>query len=596
LEALELWRRTYGLVAWAARLGEAGAPERPVVWAPSERERAALRGRLGEALRAAAGARPRRGGEAGLLERAGVREVLVRVPIEGGEAGLAAEPGRPGVRVRILKGGRPDSFHEAASALSIDAAVEGAAGPQAAERAAAAADRLYRALASRFSCPVAFGLTARVKRWWARGAVSGREEASLSHLRDYLTAAVAGGGPSWARSLPLFESASGWRSHDALAEAVGAGGVLVWGDRPAAGTFHRPDLDVLFGRPEGERRMPKLFPGLVRCPLDRMGLVAWIKAPPRVRCSHGAPFGCLAEGSVGGSAVHLAVSPKGRVLLYPVSGGEPRGVGVAQAGRLAYDAAVAAALRTPACLSPGGHPWRMLVLSAAARWLAPWPGKADAAALRALLLTRLEFEAQWGQSSLDSLAGTFAGSYPAVYVDGGPIEDPARYRFSKPEQAMLKAVFPRAGQLLQTVAEHGRFKKALEADPGTRSDADRERALRAAKPAVASVTDTRAGDLPSVLRQVGESCGSWSAAARFALAAGKGKALVSEAAAGGFTADSTHPAASAALGAGLPEGARLAYLASAVHTALNRLKEPLTDADDAKFQAALAAWAADDPD
>lgn len=143
-----------------------------------------------------------------------------------------------------------------------------------------------------------------------------------------------------------------------------------------------------------------------------------------------------------------------------------------------------------------------------------------------------------------------------------------------------------------TREQYARYNKALAVKGGSHTEEDYARARRAAHPDAARAGDrSRAADLPSLIKEVGAACGSWSAAADFAVRAGGGKALVEETAAG-FRADTAHRAALSA--APLSDGTGLAYLASCVHSAVNRLKGAVTDADDAKFQEALAAWAAEE--
>lgn len=597
LETLELARRVDGRVPFAYELGPAPADGRPTAWAPEKRDQDALR-RFFPDQDVALAARRRSGAKGGgLLERAGLQDFLVRVPIEGGEAGLRFRPdGRAGLRVHGLKGGRPASFHHQDGRLRVDAVVEGQADAKAASAAEAAADRLYRLLASSFSCPLTLGFKGEVLRAWShfRGdAPLEREAAALSHMRDYLAACVASKGPAWPRGLPLYESALGWLSHDALAAALERDGLVLWADRGVESQVLRLGLDAGYGRDVGDKEMRALFPGLERHALGRLNAVAWLKAPPRLSCSHQAPFGCLAQGKVDGAEAHLAVSEKGEVLLYPLPAGEPRTVTAAAAGALAYEAAVTAALRAPRTLSPGTHPWRDFVLRVAERELGPWPGRPGAAPLRVLLAANLLFQGRWGGESLLGLGDALRGEHPLPYTSPGGAFDPARYVFSETELSFLKALWPKGADRLMTAEEYARYNKALTLDSKV-SEGMYARARAAARPAaVPSAEGTRAADLPALMREVGAACGSWSASAEFFLEPRRGKALVTDGGGRRYVVFAGHPRAKAVLDAGLSPEAALPYLASLAHTAVNRLKPAVTDKDDVEFQAAVAAWAAD---
>ncbi|TBR17439.1 hypothetical protein EPO15_16915 [bacterium] len=618
LEALELSRRTdcrvhtaaaFGpaasgrLVAWAGAFGPA-ASGRLVVWAPPGRETDALRRYFGDDVRPVRTGARRRGEPAGLLEKAGVDDVLVRVPAAGGEAGLRFAPDGPGLRLRGLKGGRPEAVVFKESRLRIEAAVEGAADEAFAAAAAGAADRLYRTLSSSFSCPVAFGVVGRFRSGfrevWGRPPLE-REAAALAHLRDYLAFSLASGGPAWPRGVPLFETSDGWLSHDALAAALERDGVLLWADAGQAPNFAGLDLPFVFGRAEGDARMRDLFPTLERHYTGRAGAVAWCRVPPRPSCPHQAPYGCLAEGTHEGAAVHLAVSEKGEALLYPVPSGPPRAVALEAVGPLAYEAALAAAIRRPECLLPGEHPWRGFVLGVAARELAPWPGRPGTGALRAMLFSKLSFLTPWGTAFLPSLRGYLSGESPLVYASQGGSPGKSTYALSPAELALLRALWPEKADRLMTVEEAARYQKALERET-TITPEVHARARAAARPDAAAPAAERArivepvAGAKAVLEELAEMSGSWTTAERLITREGKGKALAEDTAGGGISVDLAHRAARAALSAGLPPALQAAYLASSVHTAVNRLRTALSDADDAEFQAALAAWAADRAD
>ncbi|TPW21381.1 MAG: hypothetical protein FD126_747, partial [Elusimicrobia bacterium] len=605
LEALERSRRRDGRVLVAPAL-DPDAPLDPLVaWAPQGRETDALRRYFGDAVQPARSADRWTGaGDGGLLERAGLHDFLVRVPIEGGEAGLRLQPDSSGIRVRGLKGGRPESFHHKVHRYRIDAAVEGPADAKAEAAVFAAADRLYRLLASSFSCPVAFGVKATLLqtiRAWRGVPPLEREQAALSHLRDYLGAGVSSDGVLWPRGIPLYESSAGWRSYDALAAALEQERLLLWVERGGEGNLAGLEVDALFGRGEGDARMPELFKGLERHSLDSWHAVAWVKAPPRLTCAHQAPFGCLAQGEVGGASVHLAVSSKGEALLYPNPSGDPRVVPLDAAGPLGYEAALAVALRAPQCLAQGEHPWKDFVLAVAARELAPWPGRPGTGALRVLLASRLTFQYQWGTTSLSNLGGAMTGDGPLVYTQPGGAFDPARYALSAAELEFLRALWPDKADRLMTADEYARFNKAMALE-GAWTSETMSRARRRARPQAAAVTHARPAmsdpllGTKSLLAELGEASGSWTAAGRFGVGQGRGKKLVAENATGAIALDVGHAAARQVLERDLPAGVKAAYLASLTHTAVNRLRQAITDKDDALFQSALAAWAADEPD
>lgn len=604
LEALELARRQDGVVPVASRFRTTFGERRAVVWAAVGPEIDALRRHFGDAVRPERGA-GRRGGfrPGGLLEAAGVHDVLVRVPIEGGEAGLRLEPDSPGVRVRGLKGGQPDSFHHKVHRFRIDAAVEGPADAKAEAAAFAAADRLYRLLASSFSCPVSFGWKGAIlKAFKGRRGVPPleRERAALSHLRDYLGTTVAADGARWPRSIPLYESTAGWESYDALVADLERERILLWLEPGANGTLAGLGLDALLGRAEGDARMPELFKGLERHVLEPWHAVAWVKAPPRLNCAHQAPFGCLAQGDVEGASVHLAVSPKGEALLYPNPSGDPRSVSLEAVGALAYEAALAAVLRAPLCLGGGGHPWKAFVLAVAAREFSPWPGRPGTGALRALLSARLTFRYQWGWAGLATLQGALSGDAPVVYTPPGGPFDPARYALSPEELGFLKALWPDKADRLMTAEEFARFNKTMALEgawtPETMARARARARPDGPRPAPprGALADPLLGTR-DLLAEIGASSGSWTAASQLGIGRLKGKALVAEAGLGRLCVDVAHRTARVVLESALPAGVKAAYLASSVHSTVNRQRRNLTDKDDAEFQAALAAWAADEP-
>lgn len=581
LADLERFRRRDGRVLAAPALGEQASDARPLVWAPPGRETDALRRYFGDDVHAAGTRRAPAEGEGGPLEDAGLSDFLVRLPIDGGEVGLRLRPDRPGLRVHGLKDGRPDSFHLHAGRHRADAAVEGKADARAAAVAAGSLDRLYRLLSSSFSCPVSLGVLERVALMFKRGGAAGvaeREAAALSHLRDYLAASTASDGPAWPRSLPLFESSSGWVSHDDLAETLARDGVLLWAEPSAIGAVRGLNLEFVFGRGEGDARMPDLFKGLCRRPLDRLGATAWLKAPAGLSCSHGSRFGCLAEGLDRGAAVHLAVSEKGEVLLYPVLDGKVRTGTVEGAGRLAFDAALTVALRAPHCLAPGEHPWRAFVLEVAARELAPWPGGPEKGALRALLAADLTFQARWGASSLSGIEGALSKSHPTVYAPPGAKMEAAQYVFTGAELRFFRALWPDRADCLLTEEEWTRYAKALALETEHKPDSP-ARAMAAAKlrPSAAVVrgepiSDPEAG-ARKLLKDLSALSGSWAGAAKVE-DFGTGRPRVE--------------------GSSLSASSKAAYLASLAHSSLNRARSMVTDANDAAFQAALAAWAVEE--
>lgn len=604
LAAMELARRVDGRVPFATKLGNARADGRLTAWAPEKKESDVLRRYFGEAVRPqTAAARRLGGGVGGALERAGLTDILVRVPIDGGEAGLRLQPDSPGVRVRGLKGGQPDSFHHKVHRFRIDAAVEGPADAKAEAAAFAAADRLYRLLASSFSCPVSFGWKGAIlKAFKGRRGVPPleRERAALSHLRDYLGTTVAADGARWPRSIPLYESTAGWESYDALVADLERERILLWLEPGANGTPTRLGLDALLGRAEGDARMPELFKGLERHVLEPWHAVAWVKAPPRLNCAHQAPFGCLAQGDVEGASVHLAVSPKGEALLYPNPSGDPRSVSLESVGALAYEAALAAVLRAPLCLGGGGHPWKAFVLAVAAREFSPWPGRPGTGALRALLSARLTFRYQWGWAGLATLQGALSGDAPVVYTPPGGPFDPARYALSPEELGFLKALWPDKADRLMTAEEFARFNKTMALEgawtPETMARARARARPDGPRPAPprGALADPLLGTR-DLLAEIGASSGSWTAASQLGIGRLKGKALVAEAGLGRLCVDVAHRTARVVLESALPAGVKAAYLASSVHSTVNRQRRNLTDKDDAEFQAALAAWAADEP-
>lgn len=593
LEALELSRRVYGQVAWVERLGASVPPGRAVVWAPCEGEREALRRRFGDAVRAGGAVRARPGRALGALERAGVPEVLARVPIPGGEVGLSAASGRPGLKVRTLKGAEAESYTERGHGfLRLEAAVEGLGAAQAADAAVAAAEGLYRALATGYACPVAFGAREKLSAAWRRlrqGPPLPREDAVLGHLRDYLAHSLASGGPGWPRSLPVFQVPYSWASHEGLLAKLEADGALVSAPEGRQLDLFRLGFEPVIWRAQEAAAFGRFFPGLERVDLPRFGGTLWTKVPPRPSCGHGALYGCLAAGSVGGEAVHLAVDPRGRPLLYPEGGPQHRPASVAEAGRLAYDAALAVAVRNPQALLAGSNPLREFVLAVAARHLAPWPGRPGTAALRAVLCARLTFRGAGHEVFLDSLQSMVTSDHPLRFARPGKRTGTERYELSRREEALLKACWPAGRDRLMTGEQYARYEKSLAVQGGSYTSEHYARARRAARPQEPAGGRRRAADLPEVMEEVGAACGSWSAAARLAVGKGPGKALVAEAPSG-FGVDAAHRAAVVAAGA--PGEAGLAYLASCVHTAVNRLKGAVTDADDARFQEALAAWAA----
>ncbi|MBI4424852.1 MAG: hypothetical protein HY554_14060 [Elusimicrobia bacterium] len=606
LEAIERSRRADGAVRVSRSLRPGWLAPSLIVWLEGPGEAALLRAVFGDAVRDAGAERPRarRKAPAGaaLLQRAGVEDLLTHAPFStGGRAGeiaLRLAPPRGGGRIYSVPGAKPRTFLNVPGPLRFEAAVDGPLGPAAAGDALAAADGLYRGLATSLSCPVAFGwdrILGGVKRLLGASRAAAREAAVLGHLRDYLQVATKEpqAGRTWIESVPLFEAPTGWLSLACLRDRLDVEGFLLASDQwdASAATLEPP---VLSKTEETRRLLRDLFPGLAS---ERRGSVeVFYRPPPKPACAHPAPFGCLAEGELEGRRVHLAVGADGAPLAYPVPSGPATRLTAAAAGGLGALAAAAALLRAPKAVESGDHPWRRFVLAAAREALAPWPGKPGAGLLRILFATSpLLREPGSGTRPLDVLR-RLKSCWMVYQPPSEKKEEAGALVLDAQELALLRALWPVEGKLLVTRREAVSLERRLAGRPLTREALlarDGAEATERPGPRIDDPIEGAKAALSLLAVRQGLAL-FWKDAERIRAEAGKGRRALSHPDESAWTLDTAHPLVRGILDAGLPPEEQAAFLASVMHTAANRLMPGIADADDATFQEGLLAWSLGD--
>lgn len=611
LEELELSRRADGMVRTASHFAPGRALSLPVVWLEAPSEAALLRRLFGDAVRdVSAGldalevAHARSlAGAGSLLDRAGATGLLSRGTFPNGEVGLRLEVPGGGARLYGFQGIRPLAYDTLPGPLRFDAAVEGPPAAVVAAAAVAAAEVLYRGLASELHCPVAFGFIAKLHgAWKKRGAppASAREKAAIEHLRDYLVWSLdpaRAAGREWARGVPLFDSSDGWLSYDDLAGRLAEDGLLLVADNNWTTQF-KVGSTTLVGRHETPARLRTLFSGLAS--KEDPYCEVFFRAPAKPTCIHRAPFGCLVEGELAGRRIHLAVGADGGALAYPLEGGDSFAVSIVAAGSLAVEAAVAILARAPRAVAPGEHPWRRFVLATAKAFLAPWPGGPGMGLFLELLQTTKLLRGSYGEKTLIEL---MAG-WRSAWVHYAPADKPgslASFILGAEELETIRALWPEDSKRLLTEEEKTVLAKRLPDGEGL----SREAILKARTPPAAraavvrrAVTDPVGGakDLLSDLAGRQGLALFWRDAKDIRGVRGKGKSVMSQPNPGTWTLDLAHPFVERVLASGLPTELQAAYLASLVHTSANRMMARVTDKDDGLFHEALADWAANSDD